>query len=102
VSVLEACTSFGTLLGESVELKTAGGARKAVFQYEPNGGVAGCKGWSFPPAPEPTVDWSDPRAIHIAISVVSSISRELDVVDGIHVTYDIGPVLSEVCGFEKT
>jgi hypothetical protein len=102
VSVFEACTSFGTTLEESIELKSASGDRKTIFKYEPNGGMAGCKGKSFPPVAEPSVDWSNPRVIHISISVVSSIFQKLDALDGIHVTYEIGPVLSDVCGFAKT
>jgi hypothetical protein len=102
VSVFAACTSIGTVLTESIELKTASGDKKTIFEYEPNGGMLGCRGRSFPATAEPSADWSNPSVIHISVSVVSSIAHKLDLVDGIHVTYEIGPVLSEVCGFGKT
>ncbi len=44
-----------------------------------------------------TVDWSNPAVIHISIGVVSSIAEKLDEVDGVHITYDIGTVISEAC-----
>jgi hypothetical protein len=98
VSVLEACTSLGTETAESIELQSASGDKKPIFKYEPNGGVLGCKGRAFPTAAEPSVDWSSPRVIHISIPVVSSILEKHDALDGIRVTYNIGPVLLEVCG----
>jgi hypothetical protein len=98
VSVFEACTSLGTETAESIELKSASGDKKRIFKYEPNGGVLACKGRTFPAAAEPSVDWSNPRVIHISIPVVSSILEKHETLDGIRVTYEIGPVLSEVCG----
>ena len=44
-----------------------------------------------------SVDWSNPAVIHISIGVVSSIAEKLDEVDGVHITYDIGTVISEAC-----
>jgi len=102
VSVFKACTSIGTTVEESIQLKSAYGARKAIFKYEPNGGVIGCKGKAFPGVAEPSVDWRDPGVIHISIAVVASIIEKHDSVEGLSVTYEIGPVLSEVCGFGKS
>jgi hypothetical protein len=42
-------------------------------------------------------DWIDPAVIHISIGVVSSIAEKHDEVDGLHITYDIGTVISEAC-----
>jgi hypothetical protein len=87
---------------ESIQLESAYGVRKPIFKYEPNGGVIGCKGSTFPGVVEPSIDWHDPGVIHISIAVVASIIEKHDELDGMRVTYDIGPVLSEVCGFGKT
>lgn len=97
VSVFEACTGLGTTMEESIELRSASGDRTAIFNYAPNGGIAGCKGKAFPPTAGPTVDWSNPNVIHISLGVVDSIFQKLDVVDHIRITYEIGTVVSEVC-----
>jgi hypothetical protein len=102
VAVFEACTGFGTETSESIQLKSASGDRKNIFVYVPNGGTLGCNGKTFPPVAEPSADWTDPRLIHIAIGVVSSIVERHETVDGMRVTYDPGPVLSEVCRVPKT
>jgi hypothetical protein len=102
VSVLEACGSIGTTVVESIQLKSGFWERKTILKYEPNGGVIGCKGSTFPGVVEPSIDWHDPGVIHISIAVVASIIEKHDELDGMRVTYDIGPVLSEVCGFGKT
>src|SRR5271170_7545288 len=57
VSKFEACTSLGTSMVDSIELKSEYGRRKTIFKYEPNGGVLGCKGKTFPAVAEPLVDW---------------------------------------------
>jgi len=99
ISEFEACTSVGTTLAETIELRSASGHSTTIFKYEPSGGMAGCK-WKMSPRArelEPSVDWSDRGVIHISIGVVSSIYRKVDEVDGLRVTYDIGTVISEAC-----
>jgi hypothetical protein len=74
--------------------------RKTIIKYVPNGGQAGCKSKVFPRAREGgsvTVDWTNPAVIHISIGVVSSIAEKLDEVDGVHISYDIGTLISEAC-----
>jgi hypothetical protein len=51
----------------------------------------------FPVQQEPSVDWSNPHDIHISISVVYGISEKHDDVNGVHITYDIGTVVSRDC-----
>jgi hypothetical protein len=51
---------------------------------------------------EPTADWTDPKIIHISIRVVRAIYQRVDTLDGIRLTYEIGPVSSKSCGFAKT
>jgi hypothetical protein len=54
----------------------------------------------FPRAREgdtPQVDWTNPAVIHISIGVVSGIAEKHDEVDGLHIAYDIGTVISEAC-----
>ncbi len=102
VSCFEACTSLGTSIEESVELKSASGKRMTILKYEPNGGIVGCRGKTFPANPELSVDWSNASAIRISISVVSSISKMNNIVDGVRVTYDIGTVISRDCGVSRT
>jgi hypothetical protein len=88
------CTST-----ESVELRSETGRETTIFKYESSGGIAGCKGKTFPRATEtsPTVNWSDSRVIRISIGVIGRVDRQLDEVDGVRVTYDIGSVISESC-----
>gem|GEM_PF-3888226 len=100
VSKFEACGQIGTSLAASIVLRSASGHDKTIINYVPNGGQAGCKWNLFPRAREGdavTVDWSNPAAIHILIGVVSSIADKHDEVDGVHITYDIGTVISEAC-----
>ncbi len=100
ISEFEACTSFGTTLAETIELRSPSGRSTTILTYAPNGGQAGCKWKMFPRAREGdtvTVDWSNPAVIHISIGVVSSIVEKLDQVDGVHITYDIGTVISQSC-----
>jgi hypothetical protein len=97
VSCLEACTGLGTILTQSIELRSATGDRKTILQYEPTSGIVGCGGKRFPTQQEPSIDWSNPQDIHISISVVYGISQKHDVVNGVHVTYDIGAVISRDC-----
>jgi hypothetical protein len=97
VSCFEACTGFGTTLTQSIELRSARGERKTILAYEPNGGIVGCRGKTFPMEQEPSVDWSNPMAIHISISVVYAISEKHDAVNGIPVIYDIDTVISQAC-----
>lgn len=97
VSLFQACTSFGTSLQGSVELRLASGKRTTIFAFVPNGGVVGCKGHSFPGSAEPTAAWIDPDTIRISLAVADSIVEKRTEVDGFHVVYDIGPVLSSVC-----
>jgi len=98
-SEFEACTSFGTTLDETIELRFASGRSTTILKYEPSGGIVGCKGKIFPRARElePTLDWSDPRVIHISIGVVYSIYQKVDEIDGVRVTYDIGTVIAAAC-----
>src|ERR1700722_17777596 len=102
VSCFEACTSLGTSMEESVELKSASGKKMTILKYEPNGGIVGCRGKTFPAKQELSVDWSNGSVIHISISVVSSISKMNNIVDGVRVTYDIGTVISRDCGVSRT
>jgi hypothetical protein len=101
VSKFEACTTLGTSMEDSIELKSTSGDRMVIFKYVPDGGIVGCKGKTFPATVEPSVDWSNPSLIHISIPVVSSIVEEHDTVDGMRVTYEIGSVLAEICDFAK-
>jgi hypothetical protein len=101
VSCFEACTSFGTSMEESVELKSAAGKKMTILKYEPNGGIVGCRGKTFPGDQELSVDWSNASVIRISISVVSAISKINETVDGVRVIYDIGTVISRDCGFAR-
>jgi hypothetical protein len=102
VSCFEACTSLGTSIEESIELRSASGKKMTILKYEPNGGIVGCRGKTFPENQELSVDWSNASVIRISISVVSAISKMNDTVDGVRVTYDIGTVISRDCGLSKT
>ena len=102
VSCFEACTSLGTSMEASIELKSASGKKMTIMKYEPNGGIVGCRGKTFPANQEVSVDWSNASVIRISISVVSAISKINDTVDGLHFTYDIGTVISRDCGFART
>ena len=102
VSCFAVCTGFGTTLTQSIELRSATGERKTILEYEPNGGIVGCRGRTFPMQQEPSVDWGNPQVIHISISVVAGISEKHDAVSGVHVTYDIGTVISQDCGFSNS
>jgi len=88
------CTST-----ESVELRTASGRETNIFKYESSGGISGCKGKSFPRATETssTANWIDPHVIRFSIGVIDRIDKQLDEVDGVRVTYDIGTVISGSC-----
>jgi hypothetical protein len=97
VSHFEACTGIGTALTQSIELRSASGERTTILSYEPNPGIAGCRRKMFPTQQEPVVDWTNPRDIHISISVVAGIFEKHDAVNGIHITYDIGTVISRDC-----
>jgi hypothetical protein len=99
VSLFEACTGFGTTLTQSIELRSETGRRTTILEYQPSGGIVGCRGKAFPTEQEPSVDWSNPQDIHISISVVYGISEKHDTVNGVHVTYDIGTVISRECDF---
>lgn len=94
VSVSEDCTGFGTTLTQSIEFKSATGRRTKILEYQPTGGIVGRRGTTFPTEQEPSVDWSNPRDIRISISVVYGISEKHEAVNGVHVTYDIGAVIS--------
>jgi hypothetical protein len=59
VSCFEACTSLGTSMQESVELKSSSGKKMTILEYEPNGGIVGCRGRTFPLNQEVLVDWSN-------------------------------------------
>jgi len=102
ISCFEACRSLGTTLAESIELKSASGKRTSILEYAPDGGTVGCLGRTFPTNREPVVDWSDPRVIHISISVIASIFKQYDTVNGVKVTYDIGSVISTDCGIKTS
>ena len=97
VSLLEDCTGLGTTLTQSIEFRTATGRRTTILEYQPTGGIVGCGGKTFSTEQEPSVDWSNPQNIHISISVVYDISEKHDTVNGIHITYDIGAVISRDC-----
>jgi hypothetical protein len=100
ISEFEACTSFGTSLAETIELRSASGHSTTILKYVPNGGQVGCKSKMFPRAWEGDtvlVDWTNPAVIHISIGVVSSIEEKHDEVDGLHIAYDIGTLISEAC-----
>ncbi len=86
---------------ETVELKSASGKRMTILRYEPNGGIVGCRGKTFPGNQELSVKWSNASVIRISISVVSEILKMNNMVDGIRVTYDIGTVISRDCGFAR-
>jgi hypothetical protein len=86
VSCFQACTGFGTELTQSIELRSTTGERKTILEYEPTGGIFGCGGKTFPREQEPSVDWSNPMAIHISISVVYAISEKHNVENGISTT----------------
>jgi hypothetical protein len=101
VSCFEACTGLGTTLTQSIELRSATGERKTILEYEPNGGIVGCKGKTFPRQQAPSVDWSSPQVIYISIGVVASITEKHDDVNGVHVMYDIGTVISQECDFRN-
>jgi hypothetical protein len=94
--------SMGTSMEASIELKSASGRKMTIMKYEPNGGVVGCRGRTFPGNQEVSVDWSNAGVIRISISVVSAISKLNDTVDGLRVTYEIGTVISRDCGFART
>jgi len=102
VSCFAACTGFETTLTQSIQLRSATSERKTILEYEPNGGIVGCRGRTFPMQQEPSVDWSNPQVIHISISVVAGISEKHDAVSDVHVTYDIGTVISQDCGFRNS
>jgi hypothetical protein len=102
VSCFEACTSVGTSVEESVAYTSASGKKITILEYEPNGGIVGCRGKTFPGNQEPSVDWSNASDIRISVSVVYAISKIKDTVDGVPVIYDIGTVISRDCGFAKT
>jgi hypothetical protein len=97
VSLFQACTSLGTSLQGSVELRLPSGKRTPIFAFVPNGGMVGCNGHSFPGSAEPTAIWMGPNTIRISLAVADSIVEMRTDVDGIHVVYEIGPVLSSVC-----
>jgi hypothetical protein len=48
---------------QTIELRSAAGRRETILEYEPNGGIVGCKGTTFPRPQEPSADWSNPRDI---------------------------------------
>jgi hypothetical protein len=102
ISCFEACTSLGTSMEESIELKSVSGKKMPIIKYEPNGGIVGCRGKAFSRNQEVSVDWSNASVIRISISVVSAISKINDTVDGVRVGYDIGTVISRDCGFART
>jgi hypothetical protein len=102
VSCFAACTGLGTTMTQSIELRSARGERKTILEYEPNGGIVGCRGKTFPTQQEPSVDWSNPQVIHISISVVGGIFEKHDAVNGVHVTCDIGTVISQDCDLNKS
>jgi hypothetical protein len=97
VSVFKACTGLGTEISQSIQLVSATGKRTTFFVYEPNGGVIGCKGKTFPGVAEPTAEWTDSNHIHIAIAVLSGIVEKHETVNGFRVIYDLGPELAKVC-----
>ena len=99
VSLFEDCTGFGTTLTQSIEVRSSTGRRTTILEYQPSGGIVGCRGKTFPTEQEPSVDWSNPQDIHISISVVYGISEKHDTVNGVHVIYDIGTVISRDCDF---
>jgi hypothetical protein len=102
VSVFKACTSMGTLISQSIQLVAATGERKNILVYEPNGGVIGCKGKTFPGVAEPSAEWTDPQHIRIAIAVLSSIVEKHETVNAMSVSYELGPVLAEACDWSKS
>jgi hypothetical protein len=102
VSRFAACTRFGTTLAQSIELRSATGRRTTILEYEPNGGIVGCGGDTFPAQQEPSVEWGTPQDIHISISVVVGIFEKHDAVNGVRVTYDIGTVISRDCSFGQS
>ena len=102
VSVIKVCGSLGSTMVESIQLKSGFWERKTIFKYEPNGGVIGCKGRNFPGVAEPSIDWRNPGVIHISIAVVASIIEKHDELDGMRVTYEIGPILSDICDVGRT
>jgi hypothetical protein len=101
VSCFEACTSLGTSMEESIELKSASGKMMTILKYEPNGGIVGCRGKIFPENHEISVDWSNASVIRISICVVSAISKINETMDGVRVIYDIGTIISRDCRFAR-
>jgi hypothetical protein len=100
VSVFNACTTVGTTLDETIELRSPSGRRTPFFRFVPNGGQVGCPklpGVQIPASPEATVKWDADGAIHLAISALYAIDERHDVVDGIPVKYDIGIVIADKC-----
>lgn len=102
VSCFAACTSLGTTLTQAIQLRSATGKLQTILEYEPSGGIVGCRGKTFPAEQEPAADWSNPLVIHIAVSVVGDIIEKHDTVDGVHVTYDIGTVIVQDCDFNRS
>src|SRR5271170_4410210 len=84
---------------ESIEFKSPSGRKTTIIKYESSGGVVGCNGRTFSRATEisPAVTWHDPSVVHISNGIIHSIDQKLDEVDGVHVSYDVGTVLTEVC-----
>jgi hypothetical protein len=101
VSVFKACTSIGTRVSQSIQLVSATGERKNILVYEPNGGVIGCKGKTFPGVAEPSAEWTDSQHVRIAIAVLSSIVEKHETVNEMSVSYELGPVLAEACDWSK-
>jgi hypothetical protein len=49
---------------------------------------------------KPHASWEADGSIHLAISIVYSIDKKLNVVDGIPVKYDIGTVMADKCPWQ--
>jgi hypothetical protein len=86
---------YGTNMEESIDLVLPSGERETIFKFAPNPGIAAYRGVKVPGPWGPEATWLAPDTLQITIGSVAGVILQRDHVQGVHVTYKIGMILSD-------
>jgi hypothetical protein len=95
ISVFRACTAIGTSVEAWVDLVSPTGRRVRLLTFVPWGGESSYQGSPVTGPFEPSATWVTPTDLRISVGTVDQVIEERSEASGVHITYDIGTVLSK-------
>jgi hypothetical protein len=92
VSSVEICSTSDTATVESVSVRWPSGRQEVLLRFVPNVGMTSSSGRALSEPLEPSATWIAPGVLRISMQSVDRILDKREVINGIHVMYEMGGV----------